>query len=288
MEKSLTPTILFEDQDLLVINKPAGLVVNRSTSVKEPTVQDWLFDYLGNQLDFTVDQQASASLELLPQDFNPEFGDALAIWQERQGMVHRLDKDTSGVLLLAKNPGALVHLLGQFKQRQVKKTYLALVHGKLKEAKGQIKAPLARSPHNRLRFAVSEVGRSAVTNYRTQSVYGALPDATLQQIYERQSANLKLKKIAELYQAGFSLLELQPETGRTHQIRVHMAALGHPLVADQLYAGKKRAKFDQLWCPRQFLHAAVLHFTHPRSQEPVTITAPLTSDLQEVLKLFMT
>lgn len=288
MEKSLTPTILFEDQDLLVLNKPAGLVVNRSTSVKELTVQDWLSSYLGAQLDFTGDRQAQVGLELLPQDFDPAFGDALAIWQERQGMVHRLDKDTSGALLLAKNPGALVHLLGQFKKRQVKKIYLALVHGRLKEPQGQIKAPLARSPHNRLRFAVSETGRSAVTNYRTQSVYAALPSATLQQIYEKQSANLKLKKIAELYQAGFSVLELQPETGRTHQIRVHMAALGHPLVSDQLYAGKKRAKFDQIWCPRQFLHAAELRFTHPRSQEVLAITAPLTPDLQEVLELLAT
>lgn len=287
MEKSLVqsiaPTILFEDRDVLLINKPAGLVVNRSQSAKEPTVQDWLTEYLGAQVRFGEAEPAKASLELVPEDFSAEFGDAFAIWQERQGMVHRLDKDTSGVLLLAKNPGTLVHLLLQFKQRRVKKSYLALVHGKLKEERGQIKAPLARSPHNRLRFAVSDSGRMAVTNYVMQRNYATLPVATLQQLYEQQSANLKLKKIAELYQAGFSLVELQPETGRTHQIRVHLAALGHPLVADQLYAGKKRVKFDQLWCPRHFLHAAALSFTHPRSQELLTITAPLTPDLEVVL-----
>lgn len=269
--------ILYEDQDIVVINKPPGVVVNRATSVKQATVQDWFVEHYA-QLPFPDDWSS-----MLPADFDDSFGQPLDIWQERQGLVHRLDKDTSGVLLLAKHPGSLIHLLAQFKQRHTHKSYLALVHGHITPANGQIKAPLVRSPHHRLKFMVQSDGREAVTDYVVQQSYGGLSDATLAQITDQTHS--KLKKVQELYAAGFSLVALQPQTGRTHQIRVHLSAAHHPLVADHLYSGKKRAKYDQIWCQRQFLHASQLEFTHPRTREKMSVPASLSDDLERVLEL---
>lgn len=279
----MTPTILYEDRDLLVLNKTSGVVVNRALTVKSQTLQDWFADRFGEDF-FSMDfwQAETGWQELIPTDFDSSFGEPLAIWQERFGVVHRLDKDTSGVLVMAKNPGSLLNLLAQFKQRQTKKTYLALVHGKLTEQRGQIVAPLARNPHHRLKYAVDNAGRSAITDYEVQQEFKGLREDFLLELADLH--HLRTKKVKELYQAGFSLVQLQPKTGRTHQIRVHMQASGHPLVADQLYAGKKRATLDQLWCSRQFLHASVLEFTHPRSCEPLRLEAPMADDLSKVLK----
>lgn len=274
--------ILFEDQDLLVISKPSGLVVNRAETVKEKTIQDFLIEKFGEayfQASFWKgknDYQA-----MIPADFVDDFGGPLSIWQERLGIVHRLDKDTSGVLLLAKNPGSLLNLLAQFKKRQTQKTYLALVHGRLNQKSGIINAPLGRSPHNRLKFAIDNDGRQALTHYELEQEFTTLNVQTLDLI--AKMSKIKLKKIQELYQAGFSLVKIQPKTGRTHQIRVHMSAMQHPLVGDQLYAGKKRSKLDSFWCQRQFLHALSLEFTHPRSQKQLQIEAPLAKDLQNVI-----
>lgn len=274
--------ILFEDQDLLVISKPSGLVVNRAETVKEKTIQDFLIENFGEayfQASFWKgknDYQA-----MIPADFVDDFGDPLSIWQERLGIVHRLDKDTSGVLLLAKNPGSLLNLLAQFKKRQTQKTYLALVHGRLNQKSGIINAPLGRSPHNRLKFAIDNDGRQALTHYELEQEFTSLNVQTLDLI--AKMSKIKSKKIQELYQAGFSLVKIQPKTGRTHQIRVHMSAMQHPLVGDQLYAGKKRSKLDSFWCQRQFLHALSLEFTHPRSQKQLQIEAPLAKDLQNVI-----
>ncbi len=274
--------VLFEDQDVLVINKPSGLVVNRAETVKEKTLQDYLVEKFGEAYFQAPFWEAKNDHQtMIPADFVSDFGDPLTIWQERLGIVHRLDKDTSGVLLLAKNPGSLLNLLSQFKKRQTKKTYLALVHGKLSQKSGEINAPLGRSPHNRLKFSVDNDGRQALTRYNMQQEYDALNPETLALV--AQTSKIKAKKIQELYQAGFSLVQLQPQTGRTHQIRVHMAALQHPLVGDQLYSGKKRSKLDAFWCQRQFLHALSLEFTHPRSQKQLKIEAPLAKDLQDVI-----
>lgn len=138
--------ILYEDQDLIVINKPSALTVNRSTTMKAKTIQDWFVEKFGEEY-FTRDFWARdlSYQNLIPADFTTEFGDPLAIWQERLGVVHRLDKDTSGVLILAKNPGALLNLLSQFKKRQTQKTYLALVHGHFSDKAGTINAPMARN-----------------------------------------------------------------------------------------------------------------------------------------------
>lgn len=277
--------ILYEDQDLLAINKPSGLVANKATTVKEKTIQDWFVDKFGEEY-FTDKywQQHPSYQNLIPKDFSAEFGQPLEIWRERLGIVHRLDKDTSGVLLLAKNPGSLMHLLAQFKNRQTEKIYLSLVHGKLTEKSGKIIAPMSRNVHNRLKFAVDSAGRPAVTEYVVKKEFDNLPDESI--ISLAKQSKFKAKKVKELYQAGFSLLELRPKTGRTHQIRVHMSTMQHPLVGDQLYAGKKRVKLDAFWCNRQFLHAMSLEFTHPGTGKRMIIEAPLANDLKEVLDLF--
>lgn len=278
--------ILYEDQDLIVINKPSGLVVNRSTTIKSDTIQDWFLKKFGEEY-FTKDfwDKDSSYQKLIPSDFTDEFGDAIAIWQERLGIVHRLDKDTSGVLILAKNPGSLLNLLAQFKKRQTQKTYLALVHGHLAEKNGTINAPIARNPQNRLKFSIDNNGRQAVTDYKVVQEFAALNEKTVAQI--AKESKVKVKKIKELYQAGFSLIQLSPKTGRTHQIRVHMSAMQHPLVGDQLYAGRKRSKLDIFWCQRQFLHALSIEFVHPRTKEKMFQEAPLIKDLSEVLKLVL-
>lgn len=278
--------ILYEDQDLIVINKQSGLVVNRSTTMKAETIQDWFVKKFGEEY-FTKDfwDKDLSYQKLIPSDFTDEFGDVMAIWQERLGVVHRLDKDTSGALILAKNPGALLNLLAQFKKRQTQKIYLALVHGQLAEKSGTINAPMARNSQNRLKFAIDNNGRQAVTDYRVIKEFTSLSAKTIALV--AQESQGKVKKIKELYQAGFSLIQLSPKTGRTHQIRVHMSAMQHPLVGDQLYAGRKRSKLDVFWCQRHFLHASSIEFIHPRTQEKMLQEASLTKDLNEVLKLVL-
>jgi len=278
--------ILYEDQDLIVINKPSALTVNRSTTMKAKTIQDWFVEKFGEEY-FTRDFWARdlSYQNLIPADFTTEFGDPLAIWQERLGVVHRLDKDTSGVLILAKNPGALLNLLSQFKKRQTQKTYLALVHGHFSDKAGTINAPMARNSQNRLKYAIDNNGRPAITNYEVQQEFSSLNETTIELI--ATASKTKTKKVKELYQAGFSLVEVAPKTGRTHQIRVHMSAMQHPIVGDQLYVGRKRGKLDNFWCQRQFLHALSIEFLHPRTQEKMFFEAPLSADLRQVLKLVL-
>lgn len=291
-------TILYEDDDLLIINKPAGIVVNDAQTVPGETIQGRMA-LLFEKNDFTQNQ--TSWLPLLPSDFNPEFGTPLEIFKERQGMVHRLDKETSGVLIWAKNPGSLVHLLTQFKNRQVQKAYVALVHGKVAAPKATLSYPLARATRDRKLFAVSPEGRPAITEYTTQAVFTALnpekissvlwPALQAQQLEKSENRFLQgikteheLLRRLRLYQ-GFSLLKCHPLTGRTHQIRVHLAHVRHPIVGDKTYVGKKRQSLDPLWCPRQFLHAAELQITHPRTGKIVLYEAPLAGELQATLDL---
>jgi len=227
----LTPKIIFEDKFILVINKPAGMVVNRAETTKEKTIQDWVENYLKIK--------------------NRGIGD-------RAGIVHRLDKETSGLLLIAKTLKAFENLQKQFKQRKVEKRYLALVHGKVKPKQGIIEAPITRSPYDRKKFGVFLGGRPAKTSY-------------------------KVKKNYTLDAERFTLLELVPTTGRTHQIRVHLKYLGHSVVADEKYAGRKTARKDRQWCPRQFLHASSLGFVHPQTKKRVKFTSSLPSELQKAL-----
>ncbi len=222
-----TPKVIFEDDFLLVIDKPAGMVVNRAKTVKEETVQDWVGGYL------KIKGRGAGG---------------------RAGIAHRLDKETSGLLLIAKTEKSFKDLQKQFKERKVEKKYLALVHGQVKLKKGTIEVPISRSPYNRKKFGVFLGGRPAKTRYEVKKGY-----------------------------PNFSLLELTPETGRTHQIRVHLKYIGHPVVGDEKYAGRKTARDDRQWCPRQFLHASSLSFSHPGTKKKVSFSSKLPAELEKAL-----
>ncbi|MCL2110388.1 RluA family pseudouridine synthase [Microgenomates group bacterium] len=270
----MTPEIVYEDEDVVAVNKEAGVVVNRSATYQGETLQDWWREkYLSECL------SATNWSSLTPEDWTADYGEAEEIIKERGGVAHRLDKDTSGVLLLAKNAGALINLLMQFKQRKISKTYECLVHGRMNIEEDRVSLPLGRKAGNRLQFAVRSDGKAAVTFYKVVKKYQGIDAGRLKEVAKEQS----LKKINDLYQ-GFSEVEFRPQTGRTHQLRVHMAHLGHPLVGDKLYAPKNKVKMDRLWCPRQFLHAKRISFTHPRTGKEVVVTAKLTRDLVEAKK----
>jgi len=240
--------IVYEDSDLLVINKPPGLVVNRSETQRgRKTLQDW------------VDE----SLKLKAKSQKRQEGE----FYERSGIVHRLDKDTSGLLVIAKTPEAFAELQRQFKEREVKKGYLALVHGRVEPPSGVIEKPIGRNPKDPRKFAVVEGGKEAVTEYR---VVGVGP-------------RTHLLGGSTLRSTPTTLLELKPRTGRTHQIRVHLKSLGHPVVGDKLYASRRQIREDKKFCPRQFLHAYRLGFSHPRTGEWLTFEVGLPEDLKDVL-----
>ncbi|MFC1790014.1 RluA family pseudouridine synthase [Patescibacteria group bacterium] len=229
------PKVILREDSFLVINKPFGLVVNRAESVKGETLQDWL------------EKEGNVPLS---QEEKPFY--------KRSGIAHRLDKDTSGVLLVARQESAFESLLSQFKKRQVKKEYLALVQGKLKDPRGKIDLPVARNQRNRFRFGVFLGGKQAETSYATVANY---------------------QKGSRFY----SFLKLNPKTGRTHQLRVHLKHLHHPIVSDPIYQGRKNYREDIKWCPRLFLHARKITFTHPISGEEVTCQAPLPGELKSAL-----
>lgn len=238
----MTPKIIFEDESLFVVSKPSGYITNDAdTTTTQPVLQSWIrdnFDY--------------------PLKGNREF---------RDGVVHRLDKETSGILLVAKTKEAFEELQRQFKERLVEKSYVALVHGKVEPSEGIIDAPVGRLPWRRDRFGVLPGGREALTRYRVITNY------------KLQITNEKL-----------TLVEFFPKTGRTHQIRIHAKHIGHPLVGDEFYAGRKTARNDRKWCPRLFLHALTIKFIHPDSIKrslpagrQVEFKADLPTDLQNVL-----
>ncbi|MDP3994840.1 MAG: RluA family pseudouridine synthase [bacterium] len=228
------PKIIFEDESLLVIDKPSGWITNSASTAKgQPVVQEWLAE----NFQFPI--------------FN---------FQElRNGIVHRLDKETSGILLVAKTPEVFEYLQRQFKERKVEKRYTALVHGRVKLDSGEINAPVGRLPWRRDRFGVLAGGRDAETGYKVT------------RCYETKSGN-------------YSLVEFFPKTGRTHQIRIHAKYIGHPLVSDEFYAGRKTARKDRARCPRLFLHASFIKFIHPKTGKPVEFESGLNSNLVSVLK----
>lgn len=238
---TMEPKIIFEDESILVIDKPAGMVVNKADTTKNVvTIQDWV--------------EKNYQIIKLP---NCEFEDQPDFYK-RAGIVHRIDKETSGLLLIAKTPEAFENLQAQFKERKVKKKYLALVHGFLEQKEGTINGPIGRLPWNRERFGVFPEGREAKTNYKV-----------ITKLSNYQIANCE----------DLTLVELAPETGRTHQIRVHMQFIGHPLVGDEFYAGRKTARDDRKWCPRVFLHASYLAFFHPVTGHLVEYACELPSEL---------
>jgi 23S rRNA pseudouridine1911/1915/1917 synthase len=197
-------------------------------------------------------------------------------------MVHRLDKQTSGILVWAKTAPALTNLLGQFKERQIIKKYRCLVHGRWYQGEGRINLPLARRRTNRQMMAVDPRGREAITCYRVVKCWAGIDAQRL----IRENGEIKAKEIARIYQ-GFSEVEAIPKTGRTHQIRVHLAHSHHPLVGDEAYVSKAKIRLDKKWCVRQFLHAGELTLVHPRTRGKMTFTSPLPADLKQALTFLL-
>lgn len=242
--------IIFEDKEILVVNKPAGITVNRAETTKGGvTIQDWAEGKIG------ISYKASG-LKYGDANWNPEED-----FYQRGGIVHRLDKETSGVLVIAKKPKAFVSLQKQFRERVVKKVYIALAHGVMSPKKGEISEPVGRLPWNRNRFGILPGGRESKTLYTVTSYY-------------------LLKEERE----KLSYVELYPQSGRTHQIRVHLKFINHPIFSDFLYAGRKTARADRRLLSRVFLHAKALTFIHPTTGAVVSFEAELPSELSEFLK----
>ena len=216
--------IIYEDKDLLVVNKPQGMVVHPACGNEHGT--------LVNALLFHCRDLSGIGGVIRP------------------GIVHRLDKDTSGLLMVAKNDQTHLALAEQIKERSVEKIYLTLVHGRLKEDRGTIKAAIGRHPTDRKKMAVRFDGREAVTHYEVLE-----------------------------YLKDYSYLQIKLETGRTHQIRVHMAYINHPVVGDPVYSRSNRFHLAG-----QFLHAHKLSFIHPATRERMCFTVPLPDELQRVLE----
>jgi len=220
LPESVPLDILYEDEELLVLNKPAGLVVHPGAGRTSGTLVHALLAHCAKL---------------------PGIGGV-----ERPGIVHRLDRDTSGIMVVAKTERAHQSLAQQFKARKVRKRYLCLVHGTVEQGAGRIEAPIARRAHDRQRMGVREGGRAARTEFRVARHF-----------------------------PGRTLLEVLPETGRTHQIRVHLAHLGHPVVGDRVYGGRRDRHGD---APRQMLHAWRLGFHHPVTGAWLEFTAPPPPD----------
>lgn len=227
--------IVYEDETLLVVNKPPRLVVHPAAGTPSGT--------LANALAYHFQQLPDAGTGLRP------------------GIVHRLDRDTSGLLVVAKTESALENLSDQFRGRTVFKSYVALVHGRVQSNSGRIDQPIARDPSNRTRMAVVRGGRNSLTLYRVRRTYDR-----------------------------FTLLDVELKTGRTHQIRVHLAWLKHPVVGDETYAAGRdntipdpqlRIRIRNL--NRQFLHAEKLAFVHPATKEIVRFESPLPAELSDFL-----
>lgn len=250
--------VVYEDDDLAVVNKPAGMMVHAGAGAAE---SDRNRGTLVNALLHRFQRLSGVSGDLRP------------------GIVHRLDKETSGLIIVAKNDVTHRKLSEQFSRREVKKQYLALVHGWLKQDAGTIEASISRDRIRRTRMTTRrQGGRTAVTHYR---------------VLERLESEF----------GKFSLLEVRIDTGRTHQNRVHLASLGHPVVGDTLYGAPRELrprtaaahprsgpganvtslKIKPPALSRNFLHAAAIEFLHPRSGEPLRLTRPLPSELREFL-----
>lgn len=228
--------IVFEDDDLVIVNKPAGIVVHPAAGAHSGT--------LANALAYHFQQLSTHAGAIRP------------------GIVHRLDKDTSGLLVAAKTESAHENLADQFRARGVFKSYAALVYGVVRLEAGRVEQPIARDPRNRTRMAVVSGGREALSLFKIRRSYNS-----------------------------FTLVDVELKTGRTHQIRVHLSWLKHPVVGDELYAGGRensiqdvqlRAQIRKL--NRQFLHAEQLGFSHPRTGEQMRFVAPLPAELTDLLE----
>jgi 23S rRNA pseudouridine1911/1915/1917 synthase len=246
--------VVYEDEYLAVINKPAGMVVHPGAGVSNGTLANAIaFRFKIQNSKFKIDGELDEQSKI--QNLKSKIG-----------IVHRLDKDTSGLIVVAKSEEIHEKLSEQFRERQVFKSYIALVHGEPEEDRGAIDQPIAREKHNRTKMAVRAHGRSALSLW-------------------------KVKKRFE----KFALLAVEIKTGRTHQIRVHMAHINHPIVGDETYnAGRDKTVFDLKVrkaisdLNRFFLHAEKLSFTHPVSEERLDFTVALPDELTDFLELLET
>jgi 23S rRNA pseudouridine1911/1915/1917 synthase len=234
--------IFFEDDNLLVLDKPAGILVHPTQAKETDTLADWL-------------------IQKYPETKNLDWPD-----KTRPGIVHRLDKDTSGLIIIAKNPEILEKMQSQFKTHDIKKTYQALVWGKVVPPEGKIEAAIVRDKTND-RMKTQEMTftftrgtvRPSVTFYKTIGLY----------TYKT---------------TPLSLVEVYPQTGRMHQIRVHFKHLGYPLIGDQIYFNKPSKRISkELNFTRQFLHAVKLHFTHPITGKEMAFESKLAEELKQIL-----
>jgi 23S rRNA pseudouridine1911/1915/1917 synthase len=233
--------IVYEDESIVVLNKPAGMTVHAGAAKAESRNKGTLVNALLHR--FSRLSQAAGEL--------------------RPGIVHRLDKETSGLLLVAKTDQAHRKLAQQFAGREIGKTYLALVHGWMPQSKGTISTPISRDLKRRMRMTTRrQQGRAAVTHWKT-----------LQQIHGPYGK--------------FSFLEVKIETGRTHQIRVHLSSIGHPVAGDTLYGAAKelsKKEGESVALERNFLHAAAIQFKHPVTDTPLSFEQPLPADLAQFLR----
>ncbi|WP_301107058.1 RluA family pseudouridine synthase [Sporosarcina sp.] len=221
--ENLQLEIVYEDQDVLVVNKPVGMVVHPSPGHLSGT--------LVNGLMYQVTDLSGINGVMRP------------------GIVHRIDKDTSGLLMVAKNDKAHVSLVNQLVEKSVNRVYTALVHGHIPHDNGTIDAPIGRDPRDRQKMAVVDNGKNAITHFKVLERFGE-----------------------------YTLVECRLETGRTHQIRVHMKYIGYPLVGDPKYGQRKTIEFGG-----QVLHAGIVGFVHPVTEEYMEFTAPLPENYQQLL-----
>jgi 23S rRNA pseudouridine1911/1915/1917 synthase len=244
--------VLYEDDDLIVVNKPAGLVVHPAAGNAEHTLVNALLHHCRGQL-------------------------AGIGGVQRPGIVHRLDKGTSGCLVVAKTDAAHQSLVAQFKSRAVKKIYRAVCWGNFKQLSGRIETAIGRSAHNRKKMSARVArGRPSLTEYRVLRQFGgsgSVPTAGA----ERPRRSVAL-------QEPMALVELTLHTGRTHQIRVHMAHLGHPVVGDTVYGGKAESgkRKAEISVARVLLHSYKLGFVHPRSEKFVEFVAPMPEEIRKI------
>lgn len=218
--------IIYEDNDIIVVNKPKGMVVHPANGNPDGTLVNAILAICKNSL-------SGIGGELRP------------------GIVHRLDKDTSGLIIVAKNDKAHINMSEQIKERNVKKTYIALVRGNVPEEEATINMPIGRSTKDRKKMAVTKNGKQAITHFKVLKRY-----------------------------SKYTLLEIKIETGRTHQIRVHMAEIGYPVVGDAVYSNGK----NEFGIEGQMLHAYKLEFMHPITNKHMELTSPLPQYFEEILK----
>lgn len=218
--------IIYEDDDILIINKEKGIVVHPGNGNPDGTLAN------------AVMERCKGTLSGIGGKIRP-------------GIVHRIDKDTSGLVIIAKNDNAHINLSKQIQERKVEKTYIALVRGEIKENKATINMPIGRSTKDRKKMAVTKTGKEAITHFNVIKRY-----------------------------KGYTLLELIIETGRTHQIRVHLSQIGYPIVGDMVYSNGK----NPFEIEGQMLHAEKLKFKHPTTQKDMEIVAPLPEYFENILK----